>query len=475
MRKRQQLSRRVSASRREFLASGGAIVSGISLAVHAWPHDAEDRIDVGVIGIGVRGKYLIANLPAAFRVTALCDFSTDQIKTALRPKGPFRQTLTPFAEGDGRDCKTYQDYRVMLGQQKFDAVIIATPDHHHAQAAILAMQAGADLYLEKPISVTIAEGRAIAEAAKKYNRVVQVGSQQRTMQVNRDACEFIRDGGLGRISLVEDRNLPGPMPYRAADFPEQPIPSQLNWDLFCGPTALRPYHRQLWIKDAFKVGDLTWRGWDLFEDYSGHLMTNWGAHSVDMIQYALGMDESGPTRIDLLADQIDEHIDDQWHDKTPPLGRVKDASRDRMRFCPVEMLYSTGTRLRFRPGTTKTIFHGDKGVLHLSRNNYRTDPVDLLSAPDPTEKSRWDGSGHVARPHLENFLKAIRQRSLPNAPIEVGQRSITVCHLANIARRLQRTLRWDPRGEKFIDDDQANQCLSRPRREGFELPATTNQ
>ncbi len=472
MRKRRQSRTCIRASRRDFLVAGGTIASGVSFAAHAWPDDSNDRIEIAVIGVGARGKYLISNLPAAFRVTAVCDFSTDQLATALQPAGRFRQILKLFAEGDGRDCKIYQDYRVMLGQQNFDAVIIATPDHHHAQAAILAMQAGADVYLEKPISVTIAEGRAIAEAANKYQRVVQVGSQQRTMQVNRDACEFIRDGGLGKISLVEDRNLPGPMPHQATDFPAQPIPADIDWDLFCGPAELRPYHRQLWIKDAFKVGDLIWRGWDLFDDYSGHLMTNWGAHSVDMIQYALGMDDSGPEKIDVFPGKIDQNIDDQWLEKTPPLGSVKDPERDRMRFCPVEMLYANGTRLRFAPGVRKTVFHGEKGSLYLSRNDYRTDPVGLLPDPDPIERSRWEGSGHVARPHLENFLEAIRQRSTPNAMIEVGHRSITVCHLANIARRLRRTLHWDPRAEEFVDDDQANQHLSRTRRAGFELPKT---
>lgn len=430
-----------------------------------------DRIEIGLIGVGVRGKYLLANLPESVQVTALCDFSDEQVDSALRPQGGFEKILADFATHQGPAAVRYRDYRRLIDEHAMDAVIVATPDHHHAQAAILAMQAGCDVYVEKPLAVTIGEGQALVQAARKFKRVVQVGSQQRTMQVNRTACEFIRSGGLGNISLVEERNLPGPMPYQANDFPGQPVPASLDWDLFCGPTPLRPYHPDLWIKDAYKFGYLTWRGWDLFEDYSGHLMTNWGAHSVDMVQYALGMDNSGPVHLKPLPRQIDNFIDDQYHEKTPPLGTLKSRERDRMRFCPVEMTYANGVSLRFTPGVRKTIFYGEHGTLELSRNKYVVDPTDLLPPPDKRELERWDGSGHVARPHLENWLQAVRTRGEVNAPIEVGHRSVTVCHLANIVRLLGRELRWDPVTETFPEDDQANALLHRPRRSGFELPS----
>ncbi len=439
--------------------------------------DDGDRINVGVIGIGMRGKYLIANLPESLRVTALCDCSLDQIDTARNPQGRFAESLHSFASGDGRRCRLYQDYRVMLRQQQqqqqqqqqFDAIIIAAPDHHHAGAAIMAMQAGADVYIEKPLAVTIAEGRAIVDAAKRYRRVVQVGSQQRTMEANRRACLFIRNGGLGRISHVEESNFPGPMPYLADSFPRQRTPSRLDWDLFCGPTPQRAYHKKLWTKDAFDVGFLLWRGWDLFNDYSGHLMTNWGAHSVDMIQFALNKDHTGPTEIRIHPDQIDRYSDDQWHHKTPPMGTLIETQQDRMRFCPVTMKYADGTTLQFKPGIRETVFHGEKGRLYLRRNDYRTDPIGLLPAPSKNEKSIWDGEGNVARPHLENWVQAMRTRSTPNAPVEVGHRSVTVCHLANLARHAGHDLTWDPTGERFTDV-QDNAMLSRPRRSGFELP-----
>ena len=431
---------------------------------------ANGRLETAVIGIGERGKYLIANLPDAFRVTALGDCSLDQIESIRKPPKKFAEILHPFIENQLGGCRLFQDYRQMLSEHSFDAVIIAAPDHHHALAAVLAMKSGAHVYVEKPLAVTIGEGRVIADAAARYDRVVQVGSQQRSMKINRAACEFIREGGLGRVHLVEERNLPGPMPYIREDFAAESIPEGLDWDLFCGPTPLRDYNRKLWVKDAFKFGFLRWRGWDLFEEYSGHLMTNWGAHSLDMVQFALGTDDTGPTSVELRVDDIDPFIDDQWHEKTPPLGTLRDKPTDRMRFCPLVMKYASGTRIELTPGRRKTVFHGERGNLTLSRNNYAVQPASLMPPPDPIEQERWKGAGHVARPHLQNWLNAILSRAPLKAPIEVGHRSATVCHLANLARRLGRDLRWDPKAERFVDDDAANAELNRDRRAGFELP-----
>jgi len=359
----------------------------------------------------------------------------------------------------------------MFDRGRYDAVIIAAPDHHHASAAILAMQAGAHVYVEKPLSVSISEGRSLVNAAKRYKRIVQVGSQQRTMQVNRAACEFIRSGGLGKVHRIDERNLPGPMPYSATEFPAETAGQNLKWDLFCGPAPLRPYNRHLWVKDAFSVGKLLWRGWDLFDDYSGHLMTNWGAHSVDMIQYALGKDDTGPIRIELLPDKLDASVDDQWQDKTPPFGSVADQQADRARFCPLVMRYEDGSEIHFIPNAKSTVFYGEKGKLTLRRNDYETEPADLMPAPNPEDQKQWVGRGHVARPHLENWQAAMVAGTPLHAPLEVGHRSVTVCHLANLARRLNRSLQWDPRAERFVGDDAANGLLERPRRRGFELPA----
>lgn len=468
----------MSISRRRFVGTTTSL-SALGWSALVRGESPANRVRVGVIGTGVRGKYLIGNLPESARVTAICDCATSRMADTLEPRNEFTKILASFRDRHATHCKTHQDYRRMLDQEQLDAVIIATPDHHHVQAAMLALQAGLDVYVEKPLSLTIREGRLLADMVKKTGRVLQVGSQQRTMEFNRFACEFVRDGGLGKVRRVDGPNYPGPISeFR---FPAEPIPSGLDWDQFLGPRPVRPHNRKLWVKDEFKIGDLMWRGWDLFRDFSGHLMTNWGAHNVDMIQYALGMDGSGPVKIAPLSfdtrDDQDRDVDEaalerdwttKWHDKTPrPEGLFRDASR----FRPVTMQYADGTILNFLPNVSTATFYGERGTMEISRNKFVTEPVDLVTdAPDPSVAAKWKGSVYVARPHLENWMDCIETRHTPNAPVEVGHRSVTVCHLANIVRELNRPLEWNPAEEQFIGDAAANARLDRPRRQGFELP-----
>jgi len=484
---------------------------------------ANDRIHVGVIGVGVRGKYLIGSLPEIGRVTAICDCARWRMGETLEPKRRYAQVLAAFRERDAGRCATYQDYRQMLDREKLDAVIIATPDHHHVLAAMLACEAGLDVYVEKPLSLTIAEGRRLAETVRRTGRVVQVGSQQRTMEINRFACEFVRDGGLGRITKVELSNYPGPLVYCSAarensgpkscdigySMPKEPVPDGLDWDLFCGPTEMRPYNRRLWVKDEFRVGDLLWRGWDLWRGYSGHIMTNWGAHNIDMAQYALGRDGSGPVEIWPVQPPSVPSIAAKWSHKTPPPGNVEGLLRitreqgckrgtfptcqkansdagtletcpttfssptiDERRFWPVFMRYEDGVELHFVLGPDCLVIHGERGAMNMRRNHFHTDPPDLITdGPGPEAAEKWKGPGIVVRPHIENWLDCVRTRETPNAPVDIGHRTVTICHLANIARELNRKLRWNPDKERFTDDDEANQLLARPRRKGFELPA----
>ena len=264
---------------------------------------------------------------------------------------------------------------------------------------------------KKPLTLTIREGRILADAVKASGKILQVGSQQRTMETNRFGCEFVRDGGLGKISRVELPNYPGPI--AGMELPQEPIPIGMNWDLFCGPAPLRSYNRKLWVKDEFKVGSLLWRGWDLFRDYSGHMMTNWGAHSVDMVQYALGMDDTGPVEIEAFPlDESLEKVADNWDNKTP----IPTALGER-RFWPVRMKYANGVEVRFGGGPGPIRFYGERGVLKMSRNKVNTEPAGLITdGPDPEAAEKWSGVGHVARPHLENWVECIGTRKPPNAP-----------------------------------------------------------
>jgi len=446
-------------SRRRFLASiaiGGAalpsLVPGGVLAAPGKP-GANDRVIVGVIGTGIRGKHLIADLPEEGRVVAVCDSYLPRVADTLAPQGQYAGPLARFRERDAERCTAYQDFRKLLDREKLDAVMIATPDHNHVLPAMLACQAGLDVYCEKALSLYVAEGRALVEAAKRHGRVVQVGSQNRSMAMNRLGCRMVREGRFGKISLIELPNYPGPMRY--GGLPEEPVPEGLGWDLFCGQTALRPHNRKLWVKDEFKIDDKLWRGWDLWRSYSGHLMTNWGAHSVDIVQLALGTDGTGPVEIWPLADDY----------------------QGEMRFCPLAARYADGVELRFHLHTDdKWTFHGEHGKLVMGRNKLATDPPELVTErPDPALVEPWrvpgkKGPGTVARPHIQNWLDCIKSRARPNAPVEAGHRSVTICHLAGIARELRRKLRWDPEQETFPGDKEANSLLSRPRRKGYELP-----
>lgn len=467
-------------SRREFLQTASVAAACPVIAHAEASRSASNIVRVGVVGTGVRGKYLIGNLSESTRVTAICDCATSRMAGTLEPKGEFAPVLQSFRDRDAANCATYQDYRRMLDHEKFDAVIIATPDQHHTLAAMLALQAGLDVYLEKPLTVSIREGRLLADMVKKTGRALQVGSQQRTMEINRFACEFIRDGGLGKVTRVELPNYPGPLAMPSLDV--EPAFGGVDFDLFCGPAPLRPHHRHLWMKEDFKVGDLLWRGWDLYRDYSGHLMTNWGAHSVDMVQYALGKDHTGPVEVRAVEPNSVADLWPHWKLKTPaPVGGSGNSTHDR-RFWPVAMKYADGIELHFTPwdsthaGGLKSrpdfiVFHGERGLLKMRRNDFETDPPTLVAnGPDPSVAEKWKGGGHVARPHLENWLGAIRHGTQLNAPVEVGHRTVTICHLANIARELNRPLRWNPDTELFVDDNEANQHLDRPRRKGFELP-----
>ena len=398
---------------------------------------ANERIVIGVIGTGIRGRHLIGDMPAGGRIAALCDCyepRIDQVRK-LHPEAKFA---------------AYPDYRTMIEEGNLDAVIVTAPDHHHVHAAMLACRAGLDVYCEKPLSLTIDEGRRLVNAVRRYRRVLQVGSQQRSMEMDRFACKFVRDGGIGKVSKVEVKNFPGPLRYE--ELPNEPVPKAMHWDLFCGSRPFRNYNWRLWQKDERSWQGKNWRGWDMWRDYSGHLMTNHGAHAIDMVQWALGTDGTGPVEIQPLVDGY----------------------QGEMRLCPVVMRYANGTELSMTHPTgfyAGGYFYGEAGQMKISRNGFAAFPNELVTdRPDPATAALWRGTGIVAKPHLQNWLDCIKTRKDPNAPVEVGHRSITICHLANIARELGRKLRWDPSAETFPEDAEARTLLDRPRRKRWELP-----
>jgi predicted dehydrogenase len=413
-------------SRRDFLKRAAAISTAIaaptiipaSVLGRRNTPGANERVILGAIGIGGRCKQLIDQVPAGARIVAAADC--------------FQQRAIDAAKERSAKWKLYQDYREMFDCERLDGVIIATPDHARTLPCIRAVQACLDVYAEKPLTAYVREGRILVNAVRKYKRVFQVGTQQRTMEVNRFCCEFIRNGKIGKVKSVSAVNYTGPRKYEG--LPEEPIPATDDWNTWCGPTELRPFNNQL---------QFAWMQW---RDYSGGEMTNWGAHGVDQIQWALGKDDTGPTEL--------------WPDGDKGI---------------VSMKYADGTPVRFERKDAPmggAVFTGTECKMEINRNRFATNPADFVKdAPDPAvQDATWEGTGWIARPHIQNWLDCIKSREKPNADVEIGHRSVSICHLVGITRELHRKLQWDPVAELFIGDDEANKLLDRPRRAGFELP-----
>jgi len=389
-----------------------------------------DRIRVGAIGVGGRGRLLLDQLPDDAQLVALADCNLPRAKAYAKDR----------AAKHGTALDVVQDHRRLLDRKDIDAVIVATGDFQRVLPCIHACQAGKDVYAEKPLTLTVHEGRALVNAVRKHARVLQVGTQQRSMTINRLACEFVRSGGLGTIREVRAVNYEGsaaePVPTPAAE----PIPDGLDWNTWLNQAADRPYNP-------------VWMAWMQWRDFAGGQMTNWGAHGIDQVQWALGADDTGPVRI-------------------VPRGATPDSA--------VEMTYASGVPLNFvldKGPMGGAVFIGDRGKLEINRNKIVSNPPEIaagiLAQVDvAAEELAWSDETALwqARQHLQNWLDCIRSRERPVADVEIGHRSITVCHLAGIARRLGRPLDWDPAAERFVSDPEADALLSRPRRAGFELP-----
>ncbi len=432
-----QLSTR-RGSRRQFLgatattlaasAIGGPLFVSRRALAAAGKTGANDRIAVGAIGVGGRASLLLQQLPESAQIVALSDCNlprAEGFKAKMNGAWPI-----------------HQDYRKLLDRKDIDAVIVATGEFQRVLPCIHACQAGKDVYAEKPLTLYVREGRALVDAVRRHDRVLQVGSQQRSMAMNRVACELVRSGALGKVLEVRAINYGGAEASPAQGLPEQAVPAGLDWNLWLNQAAARPFHAD-------------WMGWMRWRDFAGGEMTNWGAHGVDQIQWALGMDGTGPTELKPLS--------------AGPNGQVA-------------MRYANGVEVNFvlEPGHGPmggAVFICEKGKLEINRNKFASNPPEIAAELQKTidvaeEERKWSDELALwqARWHMQDWLDCIRSRKRPVADVEIGHRSISVCHLANITRAAGRPLRWDPKSEQFVGDDQANGYLDRPRRQGFELP-----
>jgi predicted dehydrogenase len=441
MKETRQRPERANISRRRFVSKSIAAAAAGAAAPYFVPAGvlaaagrpgANDRVGVGYIGVGRRAAQLM-DLPRDAQIVAASDVDLRRAEAVAADK----------------KCSAYQDYRQLLESNDVDAVVVATPDHWHTLPSIHACQAGKDVYCEKPLTLTIREGRLLVQAARKYERVFQTGSQQRSMAANRMGCQLVRNGRIGKVHTVIGFNYPSP--WECA-LPGQQVPAELNWDVWCGQTPLRPYHRDLYLPRANP-------GWISFWRYSGGEMTGWGSHGLDQVQWALGMDESGPVEI--------------WTEGgpfKPPTYTAPTSQQLGDNLCAepaVLFRYANGVVLKLADGPHGgAIFMGDRGKITIDRDYFAAEPEGLADEPLRDSDVRLQESDG----HLKNWIQCVKSRERPVADVEIGHRSATVCHLGNIARRLGRRLRWDPAAEAFSGDDEANELVDRERREPYQLP-----
>jgi predicted dehydrogenase len=383
-----------------------------------------ERITIGCIGVGNMGssdlKAFKSNANA--QVVAVCEVDAQRLAEARKLAGI-----------DAGSC--YGDFRELLARPDIDAVTVVTPDHWHVPICLAAVHAGKDVYCEKPLTLTILEGRTLANEVKRYGRILQTGSQQRSGAEFRKACELVRNGYIGEVKTVS-AGLPGNNRKCEPTWQPQPVPEGFNYDMWLGPAEWAPYHVQ---RCHYEFRFLL--------DYSGGQVTNWGAHHLDIAQWGLGTDDTGPVQI-VGAGEF------------PTTGLFTTATRVHF-----EMTYASGVKLICKTGGSGTRFEGTKGWVDVKRGKLETEPASLMTQTIGANETRL----YESRNHHQNFLDCIKSRQQPIANVEVGHRSSTLCHLGNIAMLLKRPLRWDPAKEEFVGDDAANRMRWRPSRAAWSL------
>jgi len=451
----------MKSSRRDFLATTGKgfILAGFPTIVPASVFGAiapSDRINVGAIGTGriSRGH----DLPGIWRhdvarVMAVCDLDSRRVQDAVTlVNGHYTEATGKRYSG----VTPYAQYRELLANKDVDAVVISTPDHWHALIAMDTVAAGKDVYLQKPASLTIAEGRALSNAVKKSGRIFQIGSQQRSTLQFRLAAELVRNGRIGRLKTVEI-GLPGDPPGN--DEPVMPVPSNLNYDMWLGSTPVVPYTENR-VHPQRGYGR---PGWLRCEQFGAGMITGWGAHHIDSAHWGMGTELTGPVEIWGTAEFPARGL---WNVHGP---------------FKTEAVYADGVRMTVSGDFPNGIkFIGTDGWIFVSRGNEAvtaSDPVERLKDPqalaasDPAILMSVIGPREIhlteSTEHHLNWLESIKSRKDPIAPVEVAHRACSACLLHHMAMKLKRKLHWDPVKERFSQDDEANAMLSRPQRSPY--------
>jgi myo-inositol 2-dehydrogenase / D-chiro-inositol 1-dehydrogenase len=429
--------------RREFLRSALA-VSASSLMVPYWPGKAaaaeeptskNDRFRLALIGCGDRGMDIGEHAAAFGDYLAIVDVDRHRGEAAK--------------EHFGGKADLYQDYRKMIDRPDIDAVICAVPDHWHTAINIAVCKSGKDLYTEKPLTLTIDEGKILCRVVEETKRVVQVGTMQRSQKCFQTAVELVRNGRIGKLKEVTVT-----VPFyetKGGPFAPQPVPPELDWEMYQGQAPLHDYFPQR------THHDFRW-----FFEYAGGVATDWGNHHMDIAHWGMDMELSGPVSIEGTGSFPNENEPEY---KTHP---------DRFFNTPdkftVKMAYPNGLPLTFdcTGKDNGIIFSGETGRIRVNRGGVHGKPVEDL-AKNPLPENAWKvresgSSPDSTRAHMENFFACIRSREQPVATVQIEHRTSTACHLANIAMRLKRKIAWDPVKEEIVGDAEAAAMIKREQR-----------
>jgi predicted dehydrogenase len=424
-------------TRRQFVQGAAAMAAAVPMIVPGsalgleGKTAASERITVGFIGVGkMANDYHLPTLLSFDDVQALavCDVDTTRRLHAKKRVETAYSRRTAY-----KGCDDYNDFREIIRRKDIDAVCIASPDHWHTIPLVEACKAGKDVYCEKPLTLTIAEAKLAIDAVRKYQRVMQTGSQQRSSVFGpfRQAAEIVRSGRLGQIKTVEV-GVGGPS--RWCDLKEEPMEPGLDWPMWLGQAPLRPYHSVLSPRGLHNH----FPAWRAYREYSGGGLTDMGAHHFDICQWCLGMDESGPLEV------------------VPPA--------DPKRGTGCKLIYPGGIEV-LHGGPGGCVFTGTKGTMRIDRGMLSSTPESIVKEPLRADEVHLDKSPG----HHRDWLDCIRSRKRPVADVEIGARSVTVCHLCNLGYWHGRRLRWDPKLWRF-DNDEDNKLLDRPRRDPWQLP-----
>jgi predicted dehydrogenase len=397
-----------------------------------------ERIVMGAIGVGGQGDRDMRNLMGlrGVQMVAVCDVdsgSENYERGWYRGRAQAVQALQEHygantSGGEWKGVDEYVDFHELLARNDIDAVTIATPDHWHGIMVVEAARAGKDIYCQKPLSLTIAQGQAMVDAVHRYGRVFQTGSQRRSSERCRYSCELVRNGRIGKLHTIKV-GLPGGHPLAIPDNPIAEPPPNLDYNRWLGPAPWAPY--------TLRRCHFTFR-WNY--DYSGGQVTDWGAHMIDMAHWGMGTELSGPVEV-----EGEGTFPDDWLNNTATDFEFR---------CSYAEGYTMIVSSKLPHGVR---FEGTDGWIDLeggaSSPSLKKEPI----GPNETRL-------YASNEHYQNFVDCIRTRQRTAAPVEIAHRSISVAHLGNIAMKLRRTIRWDPGNERIIDDGTADRMLARPMR-----------